>query len=197
MTAKDFFDLEKKLISLGHDSDLDSFAVIKERLKTKAPLSADEFARQAIYVVLAGGFSQKTAKKIHREVMDFLKEQVAGSKEQLFDSLIKIFNNKNKINAIVKLWADRNKFRDGYYRLSGVGEKLEYLASLPHIGKITRNHLARNLGEDVFKRDVWIERLLIKFGGDLLERLSRETGLPVGYVDVILWKSCQVGLIDL
>ena len=45
-------------------------------------------------MILAGGFSQKTAKKIHERVMNLLHANGAD-----FDTLIKIFNNKNKINA--------------------------------------------------------------------------------------------------
>ena len=189
MTKDEFFSLERQLIDGGHDADLDSFQTIKERLKSKSPLDADEFARQAIYVVLAGGFSQKTAKRVHAEIM----RRLPASADELFS----IFHNKNKTNAIVKLWDNRRTYRDGYYELSSLDDRLKYIASLPHIGKITANHLARNLGENVFKRDVWIERLLAKYGEDLLERLERETALPRGYVDVVLWKSCQIGLIKL
>jgi hypothetical protein len=191
MTANEFFNLERRLIDGGYDSDLDSFAAIKERLRNKIPFSADEFARQAVYVVLAGGFSQKTAKRVHAEIMRALNGQLTIDNEQL----LKIFNNKNKINAIVKIWENRNKFRGDYYKLSDLESKLTYLATLPHIGKITANHLARNLGENVFKRDVWIEKLLSRYGGDLLERLEKETALPRGYIDVVLWKACQIGMI--
>jgi hypothetical protein len=79
-------------------------------------------------------------------------------------------------------------------------EKLNYLATLPHIGAVTANHLARNLGEDVFKPDVWVRRLGEKFPGGMdamFGHLVRETNLPRGYIDVVLWKACQIGLIEL
>jgi len=179
------------LIDRGLDADLDSFDVIKERLKTKAPLNADEFARQAAYVVLAGGFSQKTAKKVHAEIM----RRLYGGANA--DEMFSVFHNKNKVAAIARLWQNRNQFRDDYYKLDDLESKLAYLATLPHIGKITANHLARNLGENVFKPDVWIMRLLAAHGADLFDRLEAETNLPRGYIDVILWKACQNGLIKL
>ena len=198
MNRDEFLNLERRLIEMGLDADLDSFAAIKEKLQNKKPAGADEFARQAVYVVLAGGFSQKTAKKIHNEVMNFLRDEGEGLRDEvLFDSLIKIFNNKNKINAIVKLWKNRAAYCGAYYGLSDLESKLAFLAGLPHIGKITANHLARNLGENVFKRDVWIERLLARYGEDLFDRLEAETGLPRGYIDVVLWKACQNGLVEL
>lgn len=198
-SADDFFGLEKRLIDAGLDSDYESFSQIKERLKNPKPVNADEFARMAIYVVLASGFSQKTAKRKHAEIMEYLAESPKPSA----DRLLRAFNNKNKITAIIKLWQDRQEYRDGYYGIKSnlkseiLNLKLSYLSSLPHIGKITANHLARNLGENVFKRDVWIDRLLKKHGEYLLERLEKELNLPRGYIDVVLWKGCQNGMIEL
>jgi hypothetical protein len=212
MTATEFFSLEEKLVESGMDADLDSFAVIKKRLTTKAPMTSDEFARNAIYVVLAGGFSQKTAKRIHGDIM---KELAARRTE--FDHLFSIFHNKNKINAVIKLWRTRDQLCADYYKLpDNLDVKLKFLSKLPHIGKITANHLARNLGEDIVKYDIWIQRLAaygtgfehLVDNGDLHSEIKKlcdamfleltaSTGLPRGYIDVVLWKSCQTGLIAL
>ncbi|MDR2685871.1 MAG: hypothetical protein LBB23_03825 [Rickettsiales bacterium] len=196
-SAEWFRELEEELSKGGHESDLDSFSVIKERLASRAPVGADEFARQAIYVVLAGGFSQKTAKRKHSEIMTYLSNKsLPGLTGQ--SRLLEIFNNKNKINAIIKIWENRTAFRDGYYKQNSLSDKLEYIATLPHIGKITANHLARNLGEDVVKYDLWITRLGAEFPGGadaMFAHLVAQTGLPRGYIDVVLWKSLQIGLI--
>jgi len=213
MFSKDwFFDLEKQLRALGLDSDDKSFDEIRENLARPKKLSSDEFASAVSYVILAGGFSQKTAKKIHRIIMDKMPENPR------IEDLLNIFNNKNKINAIYKIWVGRDEYRDGFYRLSNLDDKLKYLKSLPHIGKITANHLARNLGENVVKYDIWIQRLGVLYGtnpglaqkidngkldkdikkscDDMFEFLHQQTGLPIGYIDVVLWKSLQNGLIQ-
>ncbi|MFQ6739311.1 MAG: hypothetical protein ACLRFJ_01415, partial [Alphaproteobacteria bacterium] len=134
-----------------------------------------------------------------------------------YDALIPLFNNKNKINAICKIWQNRCVYTEQYYKLHGLSDKIKFLASLPHIGKITANHLARNLGEDVVKYDIWIQRLGAKYAGmdsakidngdlcdeikcacdDMFMQLVDLTGLPRGYIDVVLWKACQQGLIKL
>ena len=178
------------MVRAGLGSDLDSFDVIKKRLSSGEKFDADEFARQAAYVILAGGFSQKTAKAKHVEIMDALKKGAP---------LENIFRNKNKTRAIQKIWNDRSACRDGYYKCVGLDAKLDYLAKLPHIGKITANHLARNLGEDIVKYDVWIMRLGSRFPGGadkMFAHLVKETGLPRGYIDVVLWKAMQQGLIN-
>lgn len=210
-----FFDLEKILRARGLDSDDKSFDEIRDMLLNPKKLSSDEFADACSYVILAGGFSQKTAKKIHGIICDALRR--GADANELFE----IFHNKNKINAIYKIWQNRDKYCAEYYAQSGLDDKLNYLRKLPHIGKITANHLARNLGENVVKYDVWIQRLGVayakqsskckvqstiidnqklnpeikKYCDDMFDCLVRETGLPRGYIDVVLWKSAQNKLI--
>ena len=200
-TADWFFDLDARLREMGMDSDAQRHV-----------LDADAFAENCVYVILAGGFSQKTAKKIHAQIMDFLRTRGAD-----FDGLFAMFHNKNKINAVCKIWNSRVQLRDEYYSLNDTGTRVNYLARLPHIGKITANHLARNLGEDVVKYDIWIQRLGVLYAKNpalgakidnkklcpeirgacdaMFDDLCRQTGLPRGYIDVVLWKSSQTGLI--
>ena len=206
-----FFALDSRLRAAGLDSDAQSFDEILENLKSRKLYTPDEFASHCAYVILAGGFSQQTAKRIHEKIMISL--QSGGTD---FETLIQIFNNKNKIRAICKIWGNRHCFCTDYYKLILLDDKLKYLQSLPHIGKITANHLARNLGEDVVKYDIWIQRLGCVFAGinlpidnanlspeiksacdDMFSYFVRETGLPRGYIDVVLWRGLQQGLIKL
>lgn len=201
LNAEKFFALEKQLIAEGLGSDLHEFAEVKRRLVSPPHLSPDDFAREVFYVILAGGFSQKTAKKLWVKICAAID---AGDRD-----LYAIFKNKNKTNAILKVWDNREKFRDGFYTLSSAADKLAYLATIPHIGAVTANHLARNLGISVVKYDVWIQRLVSgqssfpvqpevkELADKMFARLEEETGLPRGYIDVVLWKACQVGLIKL
>lgn len=210
-----FFDLERRLKAAGLDSDSKTFDEIKSELRNRRVLPPDEFAEMCAYVILAGGFSQKTAKQKHAEIVKYLKK--AGVSANI-DGLLQIFNNKNKMAAILKIWRDADKFCGEYYKLNGLDDKLAYLSSLPHIGKITANHLARNLGENVVKYDIWIQRLGAAFANapnlkpkidngrldpdvkkacdDMFAHLERETGLPRGYIDVVLWKACQNHLLQ-
>ncbi len=211
MFSKSWFEnLDAQLREKGLDSDDKSFDEIREILSNPPRLNPDEFASTVSYVILAGGFSQKTAKKIHKIIMSKMPANA--------EDLLKIFNNKNKINAICKIWNNRQDFCDNYYTCSSLEDKLNYLQKLPHIGKITANHLARNLGENVVKYDIWIQRLGVLYGGnsvlykkidngkldenikkscdEMFEHLHKETNLPIGYIDVVLWKSLQNKLIE-
>jgi hypothetical protein len=214
-SKKWFFELEKSLRDAGLDSDSKPFDEIQSNLQNPKTLSPSEFAIAAIYVILAGGFSQKTAKKKHTEVINYLQKAGISSNQQ---DMLQIFNNKNKTSAILKIWQNMDTFCTGYYALSDLDSKLIYLSKLPHIGKITANHLARNLGENVVKYDIWIQRLGIVYSGntalrdeidngnlnsdikkavdEMFSHLEYETGLPRGYIDVVLWKAAQSNLID-
>ena len=207
-TANWFFDLEKKIKDLGADSDAQSFDEIREMLSRPRRFSADEFATMCVYVILAGGFSQKTAKRIHKNIMEYIYKNGAN-----FDALFQIFHNKNKVSAICKIWENRTGLCNGFYNCATDSEKLIYLSKLPHIGKITANHLGRNLGIDVVKYDVWIRRLGALYAGisrtddltpeiktacdDMFAHLVHETNLPRGYIEVVLWKACQLKLISM
>lgn len=197
---------------MGLDSDAQSFDEIKENLSHRKILAPDAFAENCIYVILAGGFSQKTAKKIHAQIIEYIHSNGAD-----FDGLFAMFHNKNKINAICKIWNGRDEFCRKYYELGNTDARIKYLSKLPHIGRITANHLARNLGEDVVKYDIWIQRLGVLYAqnpalaqkidngnlcyeikcacDDMFVDLCNQTGLPRGYIDVVLWKSSQTGLI--
>ena len=206
-----FFNLDSKLREMGLDSDDKSFDEIKDMLAHPKHLSPDEFASCVVYVILAAGFSQKTAKKIHRIIMKKIPE-ISG-----IEDLLAIFNNKNKMNSVMKVWQNRKIYCDNFYQIKNTDDKIKYLQTLPHVGKITANHLARNLGIDVVKYDIWIQRLGVLYGrkpalydkinngklnleikklcDDMFENLSKTTHLPIGYIDVVLWKACQNHLI--
>jgi thermostable 8-oxoguanine DNA glycosylase len=140
-------------------------------------------------------------------------------KNNLYNDLLNIFGNKNKVNAIVDIWQNREKYSNGYYLLKDapLEAKLSYLYRLPYIGKITKNHLARNLGEDVPKYDIWVQRLGVMFSGrkdleskinnsklsleivkvcdNMFKQIKQETGLPIGYIDLVLWRACEQNIL--
>ena len=210
--SKDWFlGLDSKLREMGLDSDDKSFDEIKEFLSNPPILSPDEFASAVSYVILASGFNQKTAKKLHRTIMPLMCDGID------IDDLKKFYKNELKLKAIIKVWNNRKDFCDNYYKCKNIDEKINYLRTIPFVGEITVNHLARNLGENLPKYDRWIQRLGVLYSGDkslmqkansgklnpeikkycddMFDYLHNETGLPIGYIDVVLFKSSQNKLI--
>lgn len=206
-----FANLDNTLREKGLDSDLYSFNDILSRLKDENfRASPEEFASCAIYSILTSGFKQKTAKQCHQKIMNKL------SQKHTKEDLLQIFNREPKINAIIEIWNNRDKICDGYYKCETLQKKLNYLENLPNLGPITKDHLARNLGENMVKYDIWVQRLGVVYSGDqnlqvdnahlkpeikqacddMFNHLIKETGLPRGYIDAVLFKAASNGLIE-
>jgi hypothetical protein len=207
ITAEIFRKLEDYLETAGLNEDKDPFHILKEKLNNFKEFSADEFAYEAIYVILASGFRQKTAKVYYQRVLDSISE---GRYE--FDELIEIFRNKHKVRGICDIWNNRQKYRDEFYAFADDLKRINYLKELPYIGEITKNHLARNLGYNFTKYDVWIQRIAVVLYGSYDDVKNLNTGVlkleiknycdfmfgeieervkeKIGYIDVVLWRAC-------
>ncbi len=212
-TADWFFKLDAGLRQMGLDSDVQPFDEIRANLMHRHICTPDEFSDHCAYVILAGGFSQKTAKRMHTLICAALRDGADAA--LLFD----IFHNKNKTTAIYKIWTDRAALCTQYYAITETDGRIDYLAQLPHIGRITAHHLARNLGEDIVKYDIWIQRLGLLYARNpaltpkinnahldpdirracdaMFDALVTATGLPRGYIDVVLWRAAQNKLIPM
>jgi len=210
-----FYYIQQILINSGNDSDNSSFAEIHERLYKPRIFTPDEFANEVFYVICVAGFKQTTAKKMCNKVIDFINKYPNPT----VDGLLTIYKNKNKINAIVKVWNNRVQLHDEFYKLSNPEEKLNFLSKLPHIGNITKYHIARNLGINFVKYDIWIQRLGVALYGNIeyakivsnsklnpeikkmcdkmFSDLEAQINEKVGYIDVVLWKACQQGLLKI
>ena len=135
------------------------------------------------------------------------------------EDMLTIYKNKAKVKAIKDVWDNRLSYSYTFYSCKTIEEKVEFLGTLPHIGNITKYHLARNLGLNFVKYDIWIQRLgvalygtedfvdkvnntkllpQIKFFCDIMfNKIQEETSEKVGFIDVVLWRACQKGLIKI
>lgn len=204
-----------KLKKLGLDADRKGFDEIRYNLYNSVVFSPDDFAFECFYVVCVAGFKQDYAKAISNRIIDFVK----GKDNFEEEDLLKIYKNKMKVRAIKNIWDNRKKYQEQFYALETTDEKVEFLGKLPHIGNITKYHLARNLGLDFVKYDIWIQRLGVALYGskDFVDRVNnsklldeikcfcdemfndikQETGEKVGFIDVVLWRACQKGLLKI
>lgn len=70
--------------------------------------------------------------------------------------------------------------------------KLKYIKSLPHIGDITKYHLARNLGLDYAKPDRHLVRIAEAFGYNDVQSFCKDvsdlSGDKIGVVDLVFWR---------
>lgn len=203
------------LKKLGLDADKRSFDEIRYILNNNIAFEADDFAYECFYVVCVAGFKQDYAKAMCDKIIKLTKE----NENFTIENLSKIYGNKLKVKAIKNIWDNRETYKNKFYELKNIEDKVEFLGSLPYIGNITKYHLARNLGLDFVKYDIWIQRLGValygtenfvdkvnntklipeikQFCDTMFNKLKKETGEKVGFIDVVLWRSCQKGLIKI
>jgi hypothetical protein len=155
-----------------------------------APRTCRHFANEAVYVIAASGMRVTTAKAIHRRCMRALREgELAGS----------VFGHPGKSQAMDRIWRDRRSLFKLWRHISDDDERIIFLAELPFVGGITKYHLAKNLGVNVVKPDVHMDRLANAEGSspwDLCHRLAKQTGYREATIDTILWAGCAYGVLD-
>lgn len=151
------------------------------------PTDAEDFASEAIFVICNSGMKNTVAVKIFAKVMAAIQGDA---------SAFTVFGHPGKAKAIDLIWRTRNDLLSAYLLAS---DKIEFCASLPWIGGITKYHLAKNFGADVAKPDVHLQRLADREGTTaqaLCERLAAETGYRAATVDVVLWRACANGVLN-
>jgi len=175
ISAKQFREIDKAVRRAGYK------AAIEWSESIKMPTNADDFASEAIYVICNSGMANRIALPIFEDCMKALRSG---------QSCKTVFGHPGKSDAIDYIWKKR---RSLYRKLLKAGDLIEFCATLPWIGPITKFHLAKNIGADVAKPDVHLNRLAEPEGvtaQELCERLARETGYRAATVDLILWRAC-------
>lgn len=65
---------------------------------------------------------------------------------------------------------------------------------IPFLKKATAQLIIRSMGSEAIKEDRWINEFLIYCGKSIteLQRLLRESGIPYGEFDLVLWSYCEM-----
>lgn len=175
-----YLTLKKNMIKMGFQKDIEFY----ENLKP--PVNEISFFIQYLHVVLNSGMKNEIANKIFDKIIAAINNNIPISK---------VFNHKGKVKAINIVWSNMYEiFRN--YELSF--DKLKYLESLPYIGKITKYHLAKNIGFDCCKPDRHLLRIAKKYKTTpekLCKKLSELSGDKIAVVDVVLWRSGNLGIL--
>lgn len=161
-----------------HSSDL-------ERIDSRTGLlqDFDQFFYEYVYVVVASGFKGKSAAKLTPMLV---------ACEGDMDKMYQVFKNQRKLNAIEKMWAQKDNWESLRESFTSVDE----LVKLPYIGEITKFHLARNIGLiSCAKPDLHLCRWCGKVVGDdseeivpvVTQAIADKVGRKQGTVDFALW----------
>ncbi|UZK70462.1 hypothetical protein OKW76_05305 [Sphingomonas sp. S1-29] len=181
ITLKRFRRIEAAVRAAGYGDSIEW----SERIQP--PVDAEAFAEATIYVICNSGMKARVALGIYNKCIEALRS--GGSATD-------VFGHPGKAVAIDLIWHAREPLMA---RFAASNDKLSFCSALPWIGSVTQYHLAKNLGVDTAKPDVHVARLAKAEGSTthaLCERLARGTGLRAATVDTILWRACELGVID-
>lgn len=145
------------------------------------PRTAEEFASEVIYVAINAGFSNRVAVPIFERCMAALRKGKSSKT---------VYGHPGKTDAIDDIWKRRATL---FRKLKKADDLIEFCATLPWTGPITKYHLAKNLGAHVAKPDVHLNRLAeleSVTAQELCDRLAKESGYRASTVDLILWRAC-------
>lgn len=182
LDASTYHSVRIRLADLGYGEDY-TWAQ-----NVRAPETAEDLAREYTWVVLNSGMKAQVA----RGIMDRVWPQLLAGKP-----LAPVFKHVGKANAIAHVYRNRHDYLASF-RMEAPSDPVAWCESLPWIGKITKYHLAKNLGVDCAKPDRWLARLADAEAttvDELCARLARETGDRIATVDVVLWRACAAGVL--
>lgn len=177
--------IRDKLINEGHKKDYDIFNA------PRICKDSDEFFSIYTFVVCNSGMKAQIAGPIYDRIIACLNQR---------GDISTVFGHKLKVKAIKEVLSKRHELFAQFCetQFDGTEAILDFCESLPHIGGITKYHLAKDLGCDVAKPDRHLVRIASKYGlttEALCKKLSEETGDRIAAVDFILWRAANLGIL--
>jgi hypothetical protein len=149
--------------------------------------NALDFFIEYSFVVVNSGMKAQIARPIFERILGAL-----GDRRPISE----VFGHKGKVAAINHVWENQKEVFRSYTEAE---DKLTFLEGLPWIGKITKYHLAKNLGADVCKPDRHLVRVANFYQTtpeELCQNISEKTGDSVALIDLVIWRACNLGFID-
>jgi len=171
-----YFRIKKEVIEQGYSNEIEWCTNIPD-LKEWDKI---DFFKEYVWVVLSSGMNNKVTEQIFK---NFLNDKIIFNFEAI--------NHPNKNKAIKKVY---NRLDFYFNHLLQSKDKLKFLKNLPHIGDITKYHLARNLGLNYAKPDRHLVRIanLFKYNNNQVQTfctvISQLTNEKIGVVDLVFWR---------
>lgn len=180
MNPHKYLDLKQAVIDHGYENEIQCAENIK-----KCEDSAS-FCQQYIWVICNSGMKNQIAEMIYKRILQAIIDHV---------DISEVFGHKGKVKAIKAMILSH---KDVFWAYQYSEDKLEFCGKLSWIGKITKYHLAKNLGENYIKPDRHLARIAKNHNTDpftLCQKLSEIIGDNLHTVDVVLWRAANLRII--
>jgi len=182
MTPSRYRELRTAVNEAGYEHDIDWAQTVE------APATPVDFAGEVIWVILCSGMTEQVARIIQHRVWATIRagKPVKGN----------VLGKSGKAAAIDTIWRDLDEL---FLAFQMANDKVEFARSLPWIGIVTKWHIAKNLGVDCAKPDIHLERVASHYQTTpdaLCAVLAAATCDRVATVDVVIWRACNLGIVN-
>jgi len=180
MNEIEFNDIRMKVVEAGYEEEI----IWQQQLKECETVA--DFFMETCWVILNSGMREQICRVIWNRIQEAWDNGI---------DISNVFNHKGKVAAIKHVKKNKERLFSEYQKAEN---KIDYLLTIPFIGKITCWHLAKNLGQDCVKPDRHLVRVSEVYNTTpdaLCERISSMTGEKKSVVDIIIWRACNLGLL--
>ena len=173
-----YFKIKNEIIEKGHLNEIEWY----NNIPNLKELDKTFFFREYVWVVINSGMKNQVAEKIFK---NFWIDNINFN----FDAI----RHPNKNKAIRRVF---NRLDFYFNHLLQSKDKLNFLKNLPHIGDITKYHLAKNLGLNFAKPDRHLVRIANHFEYNNVQKfckkISELTNDKIGVVDLVFWRFANI-----
>ncbi len=180
MTLQNYNSLVKQVMDAGYAEEIEWASNIK------TCGNSVDFLCETCWVIINSGMKEQIARKIWERIQEAWSSGSDSSS---------VFKHCGKCDAMELV---RNNHEKMFTKWEQSENKIEFLQSIPYIGKITVWHLAKNLGMDVCKPDRHLVRIAATYNTTpekLCSDLSTATGDRIATVDTVIWRAANLGFI--
>ncbi|NKB37976.1 MAG: hypothetical protein GKR93_12570 [Gammaproteobacteria bacterium] len=174
-----------------------SWEIEWQESRNQEKISESEYLREYAWVILCSGFRESTIRKIFDSIsLCFCdwesSEEIVRNEIVCKETALKVFGNKRKIDAIIKMSQILAEMGFSTLRENLASNPKSTLIAFPYIGEITYQHLLKNLGFEIAKSDRHLVKLASDLGvdsvADMCSSISKKTGESVNIIDIVLWR---------
>jgi len=164
-------------------------------------LDESEFLREIAWVILTCGMKEAIVRNRFDDISHCFfqwssAQKIISNREKCRSSALKIFNNVQKIAAILDAADQVNIIGFDKVKKNIRLNPITFLQTFDYIGPVTVYHLAKNIGLPVAKPDRHLVRIaqqenycdVQSFCGDI----SRISGDPIPVVDIVFWRFATI-----
>jgi hypothetical protein len=164
-------------------------------------LNETTFLQEIAWVILASGMKESIIRNRFEALSNCFYDwssakKIIFNREKCKSSALKIFNNEQKISAILNAADQVNSIGFEKLKKKIISNPISFLQTFDYIGPITVYHLAKNIGLPVAKPD----RHLVKIAQQenycdvqsFCGEISRLSGDPVPVVDIVFWRFATI-----